>query len=43
MIKGNEKKDIREIAEGFQSPDYEYGLAPFWFWNDGLDPEHILF
>lgn len=35
--------DIKEIAEGFQSPGYEYGLVPFWFWNDGLEPEHILF
>lgn len=29
------------FIEKFSNPPKEYSLAPFWFWNDDLNPEHL--
>lgn len=29
------------LKKSFENPDREYSLAPFWFWNDELNTEHL--
>lgn len=31
----------RKLQQLFMEPPREYSLAPLWFWNDGLKPEHL--
>jgi len=35
--------NINGVIKVFKNPPNEYSLVPFWFWNDGLAEEHILF
>lgn len=31
------------LRDNFMNPPEGYGMVPFWFWNDDLDEEHLLF
>ncbi|MBC7321273.1 hypothetical protein H5T89_11595, partial [bacterium] len=32
---------MKELKEKFLNPDKDYRGAPFWSWNDKLDPEEL--
>ena len=34
---------VNDILKQFKNPPSNYGLIPFWFWNDDLNKEHLLF
>jgi len=38
-----EKMTIEQILKSFKAPPAEYSAAPFWFWNDDLKEENLLF
>lgn len=35
--------NINGLFSRFKNPPKGYGLVPFWFWNDDLKEEHLLF
>lgn len=37
------KKKLQGFLENFVNPPENYGPIPFWFWNDDLKNEHLLF